>query len=451
MRAYIRRVSAHRRAEGPSSRIVDAFGECTRTRAREGNERATVAVAGRRSGISRASTALATRAGAIERADSSRVFFCAAFMPLWDSPRARVGGASAMERFARFARFARADEGTTGETLALDAASSEAGDEVRHLRRHVDALTRACAEAEARARAAGLEAERAEALRRENAALREREDGRAGLETRLRAAEARANAARDALVSAKVRHEEALARARGEAEDAAQRRRVEAERWRSEARVMEDRLSELERLNGELENDLREYRAETAHLDEVIAQHEEDLARLTAEKRAVERELAAKSAASIRTLVMSPFSPKIQPESTPRLVAALRWFEDVVSPLRASTPFADLANDEASATPVSKQKSRLGAGMSPIPRTPGAFVEDSAEEDARDESDEESVGVASPLALVDPTPAVASRTKRGWSLSLSKVPMESFHGRPMRELGALRVRVVGSVSLAALA
>jgi len=377
-------------------------------------------------------------------------------MPFWDSPLALERGESALERWTRVAL------GRRPRTLALDAAAGEdadaretGADEVEYLRRHVDALTRACADAEARARAVTMDAERLEALRKENVTLRAAADARASAETRARAAEARANAARDALVSAKVRHEEALARARGEAEDDAQRRRVEAEGWRSEACVAETRVrelaarvSELERLNEALERDLREYRAETAHLDEIIERLEEDSARLTAEKRAIERELAAKSAASIKTLVMSPFSPKMQLESTPRLAAALRWFEDVVSPMRATTPFADLTNDETCETPVSKQKSRLGAGMSPM-RTPGAFVEDSAEEDANDGSEEESVGAASPLAPAHLSPAVAFPTKRGWRLSLSKVSMDGFYGRPMRELGALRVRVVGAVSLTA--
>lgn len=384
----------------------------------------------------------------------------------WDSPdapRARdasrvrnISGRTAREWFRRalnrvdVGRANVIDDACEGkssvETSSVD--SDDREEELRHLRRHVEALTVACADAEARARMNAVSKERLDVLRRENANLKDADEKRSKAETRAKAAEARANAARDALVHAAVRHEEALKKMYEESEATAQKHRVEIERLRSEACVMTERLIDLERVNEELEVDLAEYREETAHLDEVIAQHEDDLARVIMEKHSIERELAAKSAASIKSLIMSPFSPKIQPESTPRLAAAMRWFEDVVvSPMRSTAPFADLTNVETVKSPMSS-KSRLGAGHSPLPKTPGAVLEDSAEDDVNDYgSEDESVGAAVLLPTIDPPQMSTLPRRRTWKLAFSKDPVDSLYGRPLREIGALRLRVVGSVSL----
>ena len=114
---------------------------------------------------------------------------------------------------------------------------------------------------------------------------------------------------------------------------------------------------------------------------------------MLAEKQSLERELAAKSAASIKNLIKSPFSPlTTSAAGTPRLAAAMRWIEDTIAtPIRS--PFADLKQTSdapeveaetvvpASATKraVSVGKSRLRLGASPLPKTPGAACEDSAE------------------------------------------------------------------------
>ena len=159
-------------------------------------------------------------------------------MVFWDSPesadedarrpRARCDGEDINRRATATTR-ARAwlrdalERGTTAtaratatkETLVLDDAAREAREgatseeESRHLRRHVDALTRECADAVARANASEIARERFEQLRRENAALKNADALCKKAETRAKAAEARANAARDAMVRVGVvAHEE---------------------------------------------------------------------------------------------------------------------------------------------------------------------------------------------------------------------------------------------------
>jgi len=398
-------------------------------------------------------------------------------MVFWDSPesadedarrpRAREDGEDINRRATATTR-ARAwlrdalERGTTAtaratatkETLVLDDAAREAREgatseeESRHLRRHVDALTRECADAVARANASEIARERFEQLRRENAALKNADALCKKAETRAKAAEARANAARDAMVSAKLRHEAALKKAYEEKDGVVERMRIDIEMLRSELACVEAKVSTLEDQNAEMEEDLNEYREETAHLDEIIAQAESEMVRMLEEKRAIERELAAKSAMNIKSLIMSPFSPSSSsPLGTPRLAAAMRWFDTaVVSPMRS--PFADITNaDDAdndtmgTKTPTAR-KSRLGPGMSPLPKTPGAVVEDSAEDVEQYESDDESVGVET----------VRERTceVKRWRLVLSKVPESRLYGRRWSDVG-VRLRVVGAVSLCNLA
>jgi len=341
--------------------------------------------------------------------------------------------------------------------LVLDDAAREAREatvgaaneeELKHLRRHVDALTRECADAVARANAGAIAREKFEQLRRENAALKNADALCKKAETRAKAAEARANAARDAMVSAKLRHEAALKKAYEEKDGVVERMRIDIEMLRSELACVEGKVSTLENQNAEMEEDLNEYREETAHLDEIIAQAESEMVRMLEEKRAIERELAAKSAMNIKSLIMSPFSPSSgSPLGTPRLAAAMRWFDTaVVSPMRS--PFADItsANDAeddiiGAKTPTAR-KSRLGPGMSPLPKTPGAVVEDSAEDVEKYESDNESVGVET----------VRERTceVKRWRLVLSKVPESRLYGRRWSDVG-VRLRVVGAVSLSNLA
>ena len=350
---------------------------------------------------------------------------------------------------------ARATGGTG--TLVLDDAAREAREatvgaaneeELKHLRRHVDALTRECADAVARANAGAIAREKFEQLRRENAALKNADALCKKAETRAKAAEARANAARDAMVSAKLRHEAALKKAYEEKDGVVERMRIDIEMLRSELACVEAKVSTLENQNAEMEEDLNEYREETAHLDEIIAQAESEMVRMLEEKRAIERELAAKSAMNIKSLIMSPFSPSSgSPLGTPRLAAAMRWFDTaVVSPMRS--PFADITSaDDAeddiigAKTPTAR-KSRLGPGMSPLLKTPGAVVEDSAEDVEKYESDNESVGVET----------VRERTceVKRWRLVLSKVPESRLYGRRWSDVG-VRLRVVGAVSLSNLA
>ena len=398
-------------------------------------------------------------------------------MVFWDSPRradddarsarARCDGedinrrATATTRARAWLRDAlergpaRATGGTG--TLVLDDAAREAREatvgaaseeELRHLRRHVDALTRECADAVARANAGAIAREKFEQLRRENAALKNADALCKKAETRAKAAEARANAARDAMVSAKLRHEAALKKAYEEKDGVVERMRIDIEMLRSELACVEAKVSTLEDQNAEMEEDLNEYREETAHLDEIIAQAESEMVRMLEEKRAIERELAAKSAMNIKSLIMSPFSPSSgSPLGTPRLAAAMRWFDTaVVSPMRS--PFADITSaDDAeddiigAKTPTAR-KSRLGPGMSPLPKTPGAVVEDSAEDVEQYESDNESVGVET----------VRERTceVKRWRLVLSKVPESRLYGRRWSDVG-VRLRVVGAVSLSNLA
>jgi len=310
-----------------------------------------------------------------------------------------------------------------------------------------------------------------EAILRENETLRGIDAERDRAEARAKAAEARANAARDALVNGKLRHEEALKRAYRERDESAERMKIEAEKMQSECvcaharvRALEEKNASVMTENEALESDLREYRAEVEHLDEIIAQAEDDLARVLAEKQSLERELAAKSAASIKNLIKSPFSPlSTSAAGTPRLAAAMRWIEDTIAtPIRS--PFADLKQTSdapeveaetvvpASATKraVSVGKSRLHLGASPLPKTPGAACEDSAEDAGAYDTDCESVGGASPLPLVEPViePVVAPvKESRRWRFGFAKVPESRMYGVPLDRVGSLRLRIVGEVSL----
>ena len=283
-------------------------------------------------------------------------------MGFWDSPiRAPVSRARAswltraLERATATTTTTTTTRSTSDEAEASDEAIARENDanareeELRHLRRHVDALSRACADAEAKAEKGAEDAATREAILRENETLRGIDAERDRAETRAKAAEARANAARDALVNGKLRHEEALKRAYRERDESAERMKIEAEKMQSECvcaharvRALEEKNASLVTENEALEGDLREYRAEVEHLDEIIAQAEDDLARVLAEKQSLERELAAKSAASIKNLIKSPFSPlTTSAAGTPRLAAAMRWIEDTIAtPIRS--PFADL-------------------------------------------------------------------------------------------------------------
>ena len=407
-------------------------------------------------------------------------------MGFWDSPiRAPVSRARA-SWLTRALERATASTTTTAttttrstsdeaeasdEAMAREKDANAVEEELRHLRRHVDALSRACADAEAKAERGAEDAATREAILRENETLRGIDAERDRAETRAKAAEARANAARDALVNGKLRHEEALKRAYRERDESAERMKIEAEKMQSECvcaharvRALEGKNASLVTENEALEGDLREYRAEVEHLDEIIAQAEDDLARVLAEKQSLERELAAKSAASIKNLIKSPFSPlTTSAAGTPRLAAAMRWIEDTIAtPIRS--PFADLKQTSdapeveaetvvpASATKraVSVGKSRLRLGASPLPKTPGAACEDSAEDAGAYDTDCESVGGASPLPLVEPVigPVVAPvKESRRWRFGFAKVPESRMYGVPLDRVGSLRLRIVGEVSL----
>ena len=406
-------------------------------------------------------------------------------MGFWDSPiRAPVSRARA-SWLTRALERATASTTTTAttttrstsdeaeasdEAMAREKDANAVEEELRHLRRHVDALSRACADAEAKAERGAEDAATREAILRENETLRGIDAERDRAETRAKAAEARANAARDALVNGKLRHEEALKRAYRERDESAERMKIEAEKMQSECvcaharvRALEGKNASLVTENEALEGDLREYRAEVEHLDEIIAQAEDDLARVLAEKQSLERELAAKSAASIKNLIKSPFSPlTTSAAGTPRLAAAMRWIEDTIAtPIRS--PFADLKQTSdapevaetvvpASATKraVSVGKSRLRLGASPLPKTPGAACEDSAEDAGAYDTDCESVGGASPLPLVEPViehVVAPVKESRRWRFGFAKVPESRMYGVPLDRVGSLRLRIVGEVSL----
>ena len=406
-------------------------------------------------------------------------------MGFWDSPARDGPGDDARRPTTWFRRaLERAttmEASVTRATSVLDDAAmvveareeedANRDEEVRHLRRHVDALSLACADAEAKAAAGAIAVERLEIVRRENASLRGIEGARDRAETRAKAAEARANAARDALVNAKLRHEEALKRAYLERDESVERVKIEVEKMRSESvcaharvRALEEKNASLAMENAALEGDVREYRAEAEHLDEIIAQAEDDLARVLAEKQSLERELAAKSAASIKNLIKSPFSPLTTTDGTPRLAAAMRWIEDTIAtPIRS--PFADLKRDSGAPdveaetivpAAVSKRaasvgKSRLRPGASPLPKTPGAACEDSAEDAGAYDTDSESVGGSSPLPLVEPVVApVTVKESRRWRFGFAKVPESRMYGVPLDRVGGFRLRIVGEVSLAHL-
>jgi len=405
------------------------------------------------------------------RVDRERV----AMGGFWDSPARDVDVGRPTTWFRRaLERATTMEASVTRATSVLDdamvpAREKEEEEELRHLRRHVEALSLACAEANAEAKAGALAVERLEIVRRENASLRGIEAARDRAETRAKAAEARANAARDALVNAKLRHEEALKRAYLERDESVERAKIEVEKVRSECvcaharvRALEEKNASLATENATLEGDVREYRAEAEHLDEIIAQAEDDLARVLAEKQILERELAAKSAASIKNLIKSPFSPlTTTADGTPRLAAAMRWIEDTIAtPIRS--PFADLKRDSgvpdveaetivpASATKraASVGKSRLRPGASPLPKTPGAACEDSAEDAGAYDTDGESVDGSSPLPLVEPVVApVTVKESRRWRFGFAKVPESRMYGVPLDRAGGFRLRIVGEVSL----
>lgn len=361
--------------------------------------------------------------------------------------------------------------------LVLDDATAERAEdgddaddvkELEHLRRHVDELTTLCADAEARAKAGALAMEKLEAMRGEMKELKENASMRERAETRAKAAESRAKAARDAMVSAKLRHEEALKKLYSERDAKLEGYKVEVERLRSESLVMRGKFEKLTEENESMEVDLAEYARETEYLDEVIAQHEEEMAKVLEEKLRLERLVNTRPEMSFKSIIMSPFasSPRPSHVETPRLAGALRWFEDVVaSPLRS--PFADITNasedsasdcetDDATKVVVAQQstprftpgrKSRLGFASTPR-RTPGV-VEDSAEEEnsCEEKLDDDCAESGEILQVIDPV--LPEPKKSSWKIIFSKVPESRLYGVPMSHIGAVRLRVVGKVSLIA--
>lgn len=340
--------------------------------------------------------------------------------------------------------------------------------ELEHLRRHVDELTTLCADAEARAKAGALAMEKLEAMRGEMKELKENASMRERAETRAKAAESRAKAARDAMVSAKLRHEEALKKLYSERDAKLEGYKVEVERLRSESLVMRGKFEKLTEENESMEVDLAEYARETEYLDEVIAQHEEEMAKVLEEKLRLERLVNTRPEMSFKSIIMSPFasSPRPSHVETPRLAGALRWFEDVVaSPLRS--PFADITNasedsasdcetDDATKVVVAQQstprftpgrKSRLGFASTPR-RTPGV-VEDSAEEEnsCEEKLDDDCAESGEILQVIDPV--LPEPKKSSWKIIFSKVPESRLYSVPMSHIGAVRLRVVGKVSLIA--
>jgi len=367
------------------------------------------------------------------------------------------------------ARNAAGDDGRGRGRLVLDDATAEraGGDDVKeleHLRRHVDELTTLCADAEARAKAGALAMEKLEAMRGEMRELKESASMRERAETRAKAAESRAKAARDAMVSAKLRHEEALKKVYSERDAKLEGYKVEVERLRSESVVMTGKFEKLTEENESMEVDLAEYAREMEYLDEVIAQHEEEMAKVLEEKLRLERLVNTRPEMSFKSIIMSPFasSPRPGHVDTPRLAGALRWFEDVVSsPLRS--PFADTTNaiedssdcETRDATKVVAQstptftpgrKSRLGFVATPK-RTPGV-VEDSAEEEnsCEEKLDDDCAESGEILQVIDP---VLPEPKKSWKVIFSKVPESRLYGAPLSHIGAMRLRVVGKVSFIA--
>ena len=362
--------------------------------------------------------------------------------------------------------------------LVLDDATAERAEggngadddvkELEHLRRHVDELTTLCADAEARAKAGALAMEKLEAMRGEMKELKESASMRDRAETRAKAAESRAKAARDAMVSAKLRHEEALKKVYSERDAKLEGYKVEVERLRSESLVMRGKFEKLAEENESMEVDLAEYARETEYLDEVIAQHEEEVAKVLEEKLRLERLVNTRPEMSFKSIIMSPFasSPRPSHVETPRLAGALRWFEDVVaSPLRS--PFADITNasedtasdcetDDATKVAVAQstprftpgRKSRLGFASTPR-RTPGV-VEDSAEEEnsCEEKLDDDCAESGEILQVIDPV-LPEPKKKSSWKIIFSKVPESRLYGVPMSHVGAVRLRVVGKVSLIA--
>ena len=134
-------------------------------------------------------------------------------MGFWDSPiRAPVARARASWLTRALERATATTTTTTTRSTSAEAEASDEAiarendanareEELRHLRRHVDALSRACADAEAKAEKGAEDAATREAILRENETLRGIDAERDRAETRAKAAEARANAARDALVN----------------------------------------------------------------------------------------------------------------------------------------------------------------------------------------------------------------------------------------------------------
>jgi len=328
-----------------------------------------------------------------------------------------------------------------------------AKDEIAHLKRHVDALTTLAAESETRAKAGALAAEKLaivreelESVKKDNASLCRRADEIDALYAKAKvsaaASEARANAARDAMVSAKCKHEEALKRAYGERDACRDRCIVESERLHSNIVELKTKIGVLEQENRQLEADVRAYGEETAHLDEIIALNEAQLASMAEEKYRIEKRLNEMTAQNVKAMITSPFGDASSPTpvvgGTPRLAKMMCWIEDsfdaIASPVRA--PFADISNKENShgsltkrslVTPGAKGKTRMYTPKSKPP-TPTVEAQAPIEED------------------VAPAPP-----KKTWRFTFANKPEHVFMGRCTNEFGAVRVRLVASVTCALLA
>ena len=328
-----------------------------------------------------------------------------------------------------------------------------AKDEIAHLKRHVDALTTLAAESETRAKAGALAAEKLaivreelEHVKKDNVSLCRKADEINALYAKAKvsaaASEARANAARDAMVSAKCKHEEALKRAYGERDACRDRCIVESERLHSNIEELKTKIGVLEQENRQLEADVRAYGEETAHLDEVIALNEAQLASMAEEKYRIEKRLNEMTAQNVKAMITSPFGDASSPApvvgGTPRLAKMMCWIEDsfdaIASPVRA--PFADVSNKENSpgsltkkslVTPRAKGKTRMYTPKSKPP-TPTVEAQTPIEEHV--------------------APALPKKT---WRFTFANKPEHVFMGRCTNEFGAVRVRLVASVTCALLA
>ena len=347
--------------------------------------------------------------------------------------------------------------------LVLDAAVSSPPartpkDEVAHLRRHVDALTTLAAESETRAKVGALAAEKLECVRKEldgvkkeNAHLCRRAEEIDALYAKAKvsaaASEARANAARDAMVHAKCKHEEVLKQAYGARDACRDRCMLDTERLQSQVAELKAKIDVLERENRRLAADVRAYGDETAHLDEIIALNEAQLASMAEEKYRVEKRLNEITAANVKSMIASPFGDAASPSprvvgGTPRLAKMMCWIEDsfdaIASPVRL--PFADVSNKENTpasstkkprATPGTKGKTRMYAPKTPTP--------------------EAQTPIERRVVVDDETPRCDGASNKTWRFTFAKKPEHAFMGRCMNEFGAVRVRLVASVSCAVLA